>query len=247
MTKTPTTASDASAEETTRVRGIMDRLAKGYDRQMGFFEKLLFTGGREWVCSRATGEVLEIAVGTGRNLPFYPPGTHLVGIELSPEMLRLGTARAEALGVEIDLRLGDAQALDFPDASFDSVVCAFGLCTIPDDRQAVREVARVLRPGGRFLLVEHVRSPRRWVQVPQRAWDAFSVRFEGDHAMREPLDHLPAEGFDIEEVERLKLGIVERISARKRDPAPAADSDCSRSRRPCRAVSSKCAPSPEDS
>src|SRR5205085_2264930 len=145
--------------ETARVRGIMNKLAPSYDRQMDFNEKLLFGGCREWVCSQAHGDVLEIAIGTGRNLPYYPEDVRLTGVELSPAMLEVTRSRAAALGVDIDLRLGDAQALPFPDDAFDVVVCTISLCTIPDDRKAVQGVRRVLRPGGLFLLLEHVRSP----------------------------------------------------------------------------------------
>lgn len=207
----PTTRS----RETERVRSIMDRLAPGYDRQMGRFDKLLFAGGRDWVCSRVHGEVLEIAIGTGLNLPHYPAGVRLTGMELSPKMLQLAEARAQEMGMQVNLRLGDVQALDFPDASFDTVVCTFALCNIPDDRVAVREAFRVLRPGGLFVLVEHVRSTKWWVRAVQRVWNVFSVRLEGDHVLREPLDHLRATGFAIEEQERRKLGLVERIAARK--------------------------------
>jgi ubiquinone/menaquinone biosynthesis C-methylase UbiE len=202
--------------ETERIRQIMDKLAPGYDRQMAFFEKILFGGGREWVCSQAHGEVLEIAVGTGRNLPYYPAGVRLTGIELSPAMLGVAKARANQLGRDVDLRLGDAQALPFPDESFDTVVCTLSLCSIPNVRKAVHEVRRVLRSGGHFLFLEHVRSPVRAVRAVQRVWDAFSVRLEGDHMLREPLDHLRAEGFDVLKLERSKRGIVERGAARKR-------------------------------
>ena len=126
---------------------------------MRFFERLLFAGGREWVCSQASGEVLEIAVGTGRNLPHYPEDVRVTGIEFSPAMLAIARARARELRRDADLRAGDARALDFPDERFDTVVCTLSLCTIVDDRAAVAEARRVLRPGGRFLLLEHVRSP----------------------------------------------------------------------------------------
>src|SRR6266511_2105184 len=201
--------------ETKRVLRLYEKEAPKYDRQMRFFEWLLFGSGREWVCSQAEGEVLEIAVSTGRNLPYYPDGVRLSGVELSPAMLEIARTRAREVGREIDLRVGDAQALEFPDESFDSVVCTLSLCTIPDDRAAVAEVRRVLRPGGRFLLLEHVRSPLLPIRVAERLLEPLMLRFEADHLLREPLEHLRAEGFEVERLERSKLGIVERVTARK--------------------------------
>jgi ubiquinone/menaquinone biosynthesis C-methylase UbiE len=207
--------SSGSASETERVLSVYEKEAHKYDREMRFFDRLLFVGGREWVCAQASGEVLEIGIGTGRNLPHYPDDVRLTGVELSPAMLEIARARARELGREIDLRVADAQALEFPDQSFDSVVCTLSLCTIPDDRAAVAEARRVLRPGGRFLLLEHVRSPLLPVRLAQRLLDPLASRFQADHLLREPLEHLQAEGFNVEQLERSKLGIVERVAARK--------------------------------
>jgi ubiquinone/menaquinone biosynthesis C-methylase UbiE len=207
-----------STAETERVRRLQDKMAPKYDRTMGRWEKVLFGGGREWVCSQARGDVLEIAVGTGRNLPYYPQDVRLTAVELSTEMLDIARKRAADVGREVDLRLGDAQLLDFPDDSFDTVVCTFALCTIPDERRAVAEAYRVLRPGGHFILIEHVRSPMLPIRAVQRVIDPLSVRFGGDHMVREPLDHLEPAGFRVEQMNRSKLGIVERVAARK--PAP---------------------------
>jgi ubiquinone/menaquinone biosynthesis C-methylase UbiE len=202
-------------EDTDAVRRYYDKSAPKYNRQISFFERVLFGGGREWVCSQAQGDVLEIAAGTGRNLRHYPPGVQLTAVELSPEMLELARQEAAALGREADLRIGDAQALEFADDSFDTVICTLGLCTIPDDRAAVREIKRVLRPGGRLVLLEHVRSPVAAVRFGERVLEPIMLRFEHDHLLREPLEHLAGEGFVIERVERSKLGIVERVAARK--------------------------------
>jgi ubiquinone/menaquinone biosynthesis C-methylase UbiE len=198
--------------ETERTRRIWEKMAAGYDRTIGVAERLLFAGGREWACSQASGEVLEIAVGTGRNLTFYPSGVRLTGIDLSPAMLEIAGRRASDLGLRVSLRAADAQELPFPDAS---LVCTLGLCSIPDDRRVVSEAARVLRQGGLLVLLEHVRSPQPRVSAIQRFLDPFTVRFQADHLTREPLEHLQAQGFQIERLERHKLGIVERVTARK--------------------------------
>ena len=192
-----------------------DKSAPRYNRQISFFERALFGGGREWVCGQARGDVLEIAVGTGRNLRHYPPDVRITGIEYSPGMLELARTEAADVRPDAELHEGDAQALDFPDESFDTVTCTLGLCTIPDDACAVREALRVLRPGGRLLLLEHVRSPVTPVRLGQRALEPIFLRLEHDHLTREPLEHVEAAGFVVERLERSKLGIVERLAARK--------------------------------
>ena len=202
-------------QETARVRAVQNKQAPKYDRQISFFERILFGDGRAWVCSQARGRVLELAAGTARNLPFYASDVDLTGIELSPEMLAIARARAKELGHPADLRLGDAQALEFDDESFDTVTCTLGFCTIPDTRAAASEAFRVLRPRGQLLLLEHVRSPVALVRGGQRLLEPLAARFEADNLLREPLDYLPGVGFAIDEIQRSKWGIVERVRAHK--------------------------------
>src|SRR2546421_12344807 len=128
-----------ASNETDRVRRIYEKEAPKYDRQIAFFEKVLFGDGREWVCSQARGDTLELAVGTGRNLAHYRPDVRLTGIELSPAMLEIARGRARELGREVDLRVGDAQNLEFADESFDTVTCTLSLCPIPDAGTAAAE------------------------------------------------------------------------------------------------------------
>ena len=200
--------------QSERVRRIFDRLASRYDQRLRLPERLLFEGGREWVCSRARGDVLEISIGTGRNLPLYATDVRVTGVDISPGMLDIARVRATALGRTAELRLGDAEALELPDASFDTVVCTLALCSIPDPGAAVAEMRRVLRPGGRVLLLEHVRSPIRVVRTIQRALEPITVWLGEDHLVREPLELLERQGFEVEELERSKLGMVERVAAR---------------------------------
>jgi ubiquinone/menaquinone biosynthesis C-methylase UbiE len=183
-------------------------------------ERLQFGGGREWVCSRADGDVLEVAVGTGLNLPFYRPGVRLTGVDLSPAMLAVARARAAELGRDVELREGDAQALPFPDASFDAVVCTLSLCNIPEPAAAIGQMRRVLRPGGRLLLLDHIGSNWWPVWAVQRLVEVFSVRSAGEYQTRRPLPLVRDADFRIDESQRLKVGSVERIAATKPTARP---------------------------
>lgn len=190
-----------------------DKYAPRYDREIGFFERLQFRGGREWVASQASGEVLEVAIGTGRNLPFYPHGVQVTGIDFSPAMLEIARRRAADLGREVTLRLADAEALPYADGSFDTVVCTLGLCGVPDDRAAIAEMYRVLRPGGLLLLLDHVGSHHRLIRLGQRLVEQLTVRLIGDYQTRRPLPLVEQAGFTITRQERLKAGTVERLAA----------------------------------
>ena len=133
-------------DQTAKVRRVWEKGAPDYDKQIAFFEKIWFGGGRQWLGARARGRVLEVAIGTGLNLPFYPAATTTItGIDLSPAMLAIARQRAADLGVQVDLHTGDAEALPFEDATFDTVVCALSLCTIPDP--ARRSSTRPVRPS----------------------------------------------------------------------------------------------------
>jgi ubiquinone/menaquinone biosynthesis C-methylase UbiE len=198
-----------------RWRRYWDKHAASYDKQMGFFDRRLFGDSRQWACGQAAGETLEVAIGTGLNLPFYGEQVQLTGIDFSPAMLAIARERATQLGRMVDLREADAVALPFPDARFDTVVCTFALCAIPDDRSAVAEMRRVLRPGGLLPLADHIEGSAWPARVIQRALELFTVPLQGEHFTRRPLRHVQAQGLQIEQRGRLKLGLTERLAARK--------------------------------
>ncbi len=189
-----------------------DRKSGTYDREMLAWDRKLFGDSREWACGQASGEVLEVAVGTGLNLPYYPADATVTGIDLSEGMLALAKERA---GAGVTLRQADAHALPFGDASFDAVVCTFGLCAIPDADVAIGEMVRVLRPGGRLILVDHVASTSRLVRVAQWLLERLTVPLAGEHFLRRPLPTVVARGLEVERCERFKAGLVERFVARK--------------------------------
>jgi ubiquinone/menaquinone biosynthesis C-methylase UbiE len=199
-----------------RIEAYFDKHARGYDREMGFFERLVLGHQRHWAVAQVHGEVLEVAVGTGLNLPLYPDDARVLGIDLSEQMLEMARARADAAGIarRIELRRGDMQALELPDASVDAVVSTYTFCTVPDPLAASREAFRVLRPGGRIIVVEHGPSSRSWVLAGQRLLDPLSIRFQADHITRDPLPYLTEAGFQVRIAERAGVaGIVHRAVA----------------------------------
>ncbi|MFF4350320.1 class I SAM-dependent methyltransferase [Streptomyces sp. NPDC001530] len=209
-----------SRDENARMRRIWERDAPRYDGWMRHFDRFMIRDGRSWLCSQVRGRVLEVAIGTGLNLPAYPKDADLTGVDLSPAMLDRARRRAAGLGADVRLTEASATELPFPDASFDTVVCTLGLCCIPDDKAAVAEMRRVLKPGGTLLLLDHIISDRFAVRMGQRLLEPLTVKLAGDHQMRRPLHLVRQAGFTITRRERSRLGTIERLAAVKhRAPA----------------------------
>jgi ubiquinone/menaquinone biosynthesis C-methylase UbiE len=150
------------------------------------------------------GTIVEIGAGTGANLRYFRPGTRVVAVEPNPHMHPMLAERAARHGLDLDI-LGDgAESLALPDASVDAVVASLVLCTVRDPVAAVREVRRVLRPGGRFVCIEHVAAPAgsvigRIQRAVYRPWRWF---FEGCHSHRDTERVLRGTGFSEVSVER---------------------------------------------
>ncbi|MBB2924313.1 class I SAM-dependent methyltransferase [Cellulomonas cellasea] len=212
---------DASDRDraTARARQYFDTHADGYDEEMRVAERRLLGEQRTWATSRASGAVLELAVGTGLNLPLYPAAVHhVLGIDLSAAMLDRARARVRDLGLgeRVALRQGDVQRLDLPGGSVDTVVATYALCTVPDPGAALLEARRVLRPGGRLVLVEHGPAASRWIRAVQRVLDPLAVRFQADHLLREPRRLAADAGFVVEHADQVGTGgLAHRVDARR--------------------------------
>ncbi|WP_068163114.1 class I SAM-dependent methyltransferase [Rhodococcus phenolicus] len=197
---------------------IFDTMSSRYDTQIDWWERRVMGRPRQWAIPRAEGRVLEIAVGTGLNLPLYGPEvTSILGIDLSGRMLDIARTRiAEQQLTRATVRRGDAQALDLADNSIDTVVSTLSFCTIPDPLAASREAFRVLVPGGRFVLAEHGPATSRIGAALMRMVEPITVRFGADHLTREPVPYLEEAGFVVDEMHRAgAAGIGFRVIARK--------------------------------
>jgi ubiquinone/menaquinone biosynthesis C-methylase UbiE len=166
------------------------------------------------VCSKATGNVLEVAVGTGLNLPHYPVGVQLTGVDYSPAMLRIARQRAGQLGRARDLREGTGST-----GVSRRHVRHGGLHLLsardPDDRAAAAEMTRVLSPGGLLLLADHVEASPWPARAAQVLIEPASFPVGGEHLRRRPLSHVQALALTVEDHDRFEPGIVERLAARK--------------------------------
>ena len=195
-------------ERTERARREWDEMAAGYDRG-SWIEKFLIGDTRARLCGQARGRTLEVAIGTGLNLGLYPEDVALTGIDLSGGMLRIAATRAADVHHRVALVQGDAQRLPFDDATFDTIVCTLSLCAVPDQATVVAEMHRVLVPDGRLLLVDHI----EYARVPMRWFERYRTRRHTPR--RRPLDLVVAQGFHVDRHDRLTLGFVDRVAARK--------------------------------
>ncbi|HKJ59494.1 MAG TPA: class I SAM-dependent methyltransferase, partial [Halobacteriales archaeon] len=164
--------------------------------------------------SRAAGRVLDVACGTGVNFPYLPDGVELVGVDLSPEMAARARARAAELGLDAEVRVGDAVDLPFDAGSFDTVVSSLSTCTFPDPVATLREMDRVCSPEGRILLFEHGRSSLGPVARFQDWWAPRHFDKHGCRWNQEPADLVAEAGLEAVEVRRSLLGVLTRMVVR---------------------------------
>jgi ubiquinone/menaquinone biosynthesis C-methylase UbiE len=198
-----------------RLIDYWDDQSVSYERKTASMERRFLADSRRWVCQRATGSTLELAVGTGLNLPHYPRQVTLTGTDWSARMVRTTERHASGLARPIALARADAMALPFADERFDTVVCTFSLCCIPDERAALTEAIRVLRPGGSLLLADHIIASNLVLRALEHLIELVTIPRQGEHYTRRPLNTVRQLGLAIVDTERLTHGFIERVHARK--------------------------------
>jgi ubiquinone/menaquinone biosynthesis C-methylase UbiE len=189
-----------------------DRQATLYDVMEVPVEILAFKGLRKRLWSEVQGAlVLEVGVGTGKNLPYHPDDTRSVAIDISPRMLRRADRRARRLGRAVDLVLADAQHLPFRDGAFDAAADTFVFCSVPDPIAGLREVRRVVRDGGRVHLLEHVRARNPIVGRIMDLANPVAIRMTGANINRDTVSNVAEAGLELDDVQSRGLGILKLI------------------------------------
>jgi ubiquinone/menaquinone biosynthesis C-methylase UbiE len=188
-----------------------------FDGAMWPLERLFLRKLRRHLVGGARGRVLEIGIGTGLNLPFYPINVELAGIDPDEGFLERARVRAAVLGRSVTLQVARAEELPFAEHSFDMVIATLVFCTVADPKQAFREVHRVLKPGGLFKLVEHVRVRN---SVGARVQDILTPLWKhianGCQLNRDTLSLVQSNGFLVESVREYLRGLVIEVEAHRR-------------------------------
>lgn len=209
------TTLDDAARLTATTRARYNRIAPMYDAMEALTERTAFGAWRQQLWAAVpVGRVLEVGVGTGKNLPFYPPGAQMTAIDLSDPMLARARQYAAALGAPVDLRLMDAQHLEFPDGAFDAAVATFVFCSVPDPLAGLHELGRVVRPEGDIWLLEHMRVDRPFVGPLMDLLNPLVVRVMGANINRRTVANVQRAGLTLLSVQELRGELVRLIHAR---------------------------------
>ena len=198
-------------EETEQVKRRYNRIAWIYDVLESGMECMINRfRGRLWGRVQK-GEILEVGVGTGKNIDFYQKFHKVTAIDISEKMLAKARKRASKYGKQVVFEYGDVQSLKYPDGSFDTVVTTCVFCSVPDPVQGLKEIKRVLRPNGKLYMLEHVLSQKWWLRGLMNFFDFLPYWTWGAHINRDTVSNLELAGFSNISTEYLVGDVLEII------------------------------------
>jgi ubiquinone/menaquinone biosynthesis C-methylase UbiE len=200
--------------KTQKIKSRYNRLAFFYNFMEAPIEWLRFGTWRHKLTKRITGtRVLEVGVGTGKNLPYYPQGITITAIDFSPKMLARARKAAVNLTSDVNLREMDVQDLQFPDNYFDTVFATFVFCSVPDPVKGLIELKRVCKSGGKLYLIEHMRPDNPFLGFIFDVINPLVVRIVGANINRRTINNIRDAGWKITLEEKLSTDVVRWIEA----------------------------------
>lgn len=202
-------------DRTEIIKRRYDRIAGIYNTFESPMEALGFKKWRSLVFDRVRGRVLEVGVGTGKNMDYYPKNADITAVDFSQRMLDIAESKKKSLGLNnVDLKEMDIQNMAFGDNTFDYAVSTFVFCSVPDPIKGLRELKRVLKGNGLALFLEHVRSENPLIGLLMDILNPLVVGTYGANTNRKTVENIRKAGFEIMEEKNLAGDIVKFIVAR---------------------------------
>ena len=198
----------AGKSENSKTMRKYDRAASLYDVFELPLEKIWFSSWRKKYVSPLKGRILEVGIGTGKNIPYYSQYANVTGIDFSRKMLERAKKMLENSGKKnIELKLMDAEKLEFEDNSFDYVVTSCVFCSVPDPIKGLKEIKRVLRPSGKLVMIEHVLSSNRAIALIENIFNPMHRFFTGTEINRDTKKNIQKAGLRI--IKDIKLALFD--------------------------------------
>ncbi|OLS01962.1 class I SAM-dependent methyltransferase [Tissierella creatinophila] len=196
---------------TDKIRKRYDRVSKVYDLFEKPMEVMSLKKWRLEVTKDLKGKVLEVGVGTGKNIPYYPDNLDIIAIDFSDKMLSRAREKAKKINKKVELIQMDAQNMDFPDNTFDMIFTTCVFCSVPDPIKGLKEIRRVCKPDGKIIMIEHVRSEGKVLGLIMDIFNPITVNLYGANINRRTVENIEKAGYNKVEVINLTGDIVKKI------------------------------------
>lgn len=197
---------------------INEKIRKRYDRASSFYdifeqpmEIMTLKKWRTEVMKELQGDVLEVGVGTGKNIQYYPDNINVTAIDFSENMLSKAKEKAEIFNKKVKLINMDAQSMTFPNNYFDCVFTTCVFCSVPDPVKGLKEIKRVCKDGGKIVMIEHERSENKAIGLLMDIFNPVTLNLYGANINRKTVENIKKAGFTKIEVTNLKSDILKKI------------------------------------